>query len=113
VARKKDMIIVSGFKVYPAEVGSHPGVLECAVVGVPNEKSGEAVQLFVVRRDPELSEEVLGQFCAEQLSAYKRPREVCFVEALPKTSMGKLLRRELRGLAAASNVSSGAYGKES
>jgi long-chain acyl-CoA synthetase len=104
VDRKKDMIIVSGFKVYPAEVeavvGSHPEVQECAVVGVPDEKSGEAVWLFVVRRDSELSEEVLDQFCAEQLSAYKRPRQVCFVEALPKTSMGKLLRRELRVAAA-------------
>jgi long-chain acyl-CoA synthetase len=111
VDRKKDMIIVSGFKVYPAEVeavvGSHPEVQECAVVGVPDEKSGEAVWLFVVRRDSELSEEVLDQFCAEQLSAYKRPRQVCFVEALPKTSMGKLLRRELRVAAAAGNVSNG------
>jgi len=111
VDRKKDMIIVSGFKVYPAEVeavvSGHPGVLECAVVGVPDEKSGEAVQLFVVRRDPELSEEVLGRLCAEQLSAYKRPRQVWFVEALPKTPMGKLLRRELRVVAAAGNVSNG------
>ncbi|MFN7882634.1 MAG: AMP-binding enzyme, partial [bacterium] len=117
VDRKKDMIIVSGFKVYPAEVeavvGGHPGVLECAVVGVPDERSGEAVRLFVVRRDPELSEEVLIRFCAEQLSAYKRPRQVSFVEGLPKTSMGKLLRRELRVIAAASNVSNGGRSNDS
>lgn len=100
VDRKKDMILVSGFNVYPNEieqvVGMHPGVLECAAVGVPDEKSGEAVKLFVVRKDPTLSEEALLQYCAQNFTAYKRPKHIEFRTDLPKTNVGKILRRELR-----------------
>lgn len=100
VDRKKDMILVSGFNVYPNEieqvVGMHPGVLECAAVGVPDEKSGEAVKLFVVRKDPTLSEETLLQYCAQNFTAYKRPKHIEFRTDLPKTNVGKILRRELR-----------------
>ncbi len=100
VDRKKDMILVSGFNVYPNEVEQvaalHPGVLEVAAVGVPDEKTGEAVKLFVVRKDPALTEEALIAFCAEQLTGYKRPRQVEFRTELPKTNVGKILRRALR-----------------
>jgi long-chain acyl-CoA synthetase len=100
VDRKKDMIVVSGFKVYPNEiedvVASHPGVLECAAVGVPDEKSGEVVMLFVVRRDKTLTKEALAEYCAHQLTGYKRPRYIEFRDELPKTNVGKILRRELR-----------------
>jgi long-chain acyl-CoA synthetase len=100
VDRKKDMILVSGFNVYPNEiedvVASHPGVLECAVVGVPDEASGEAVVLFVAKKDQKLTEEALKQFCAEQLTGYKRPKYIVFQRELPKTNVGKVLRRELR-----------------
>jgi long-chain acyl-CoA synthetase len=100
VDRKKDMILVSGFNVYPNEVEQvaalHPGVLEVAAVGVPDEKTGEAVKLFVVRKDPVLTEETLITFCAEQLTGYKRPRQVEFRNELPKTNVGKILRRALR-----------------
>jgi len=100
VDRKKDMILVSGFNVYPTEVeqvtNQHPGVLECAAVGVPDEKSGEAVKLYVVKRDPALTEEALMAYCKEQLTAYKRPRTIEFRSDLPKTNVGKILRRELR-----------------
>jgi long-chain acyl-CoA synthetase len=100
VDRKKDMILVSGFNVYPNEVedvvASHPGVLECAVVGVPESSSGEAVVLFVARKDPALTEQALREFCAGQLTAYKRPKYVIFRQELPKTNVGKVLRRELR-----------------
>lgn len=100
VDRKKDMILVSGFNVYPNEieqvVGMHPGVLECAAVGVPDEKSGEAVKLFVVRKDSTLSEETLLQYCAQNFTAYKRPKHIEFRTDLPKTNVGKILRRELR-----------------
>jgi long-chain acyl-CoA synthetase len=100
VDRKKDMILVSGFNVYPNEVedvvASHPGVLECAVVGVPESSSGEAVVLFVARKDPALTEQALKEFCAGQLTAYKRPKYVIFRQELPKTNVGKVLRRELR-----------------
>ena len=98
--RKKDMILVSGFNVYPNEVEgvvmNHPGVAECAVVGAPDEHSGEMVKLFVVRKDPELSKEALLAFCKEQLTGYKRPHQIEFRDALPKTPIGKILRRELR-----------------
>ena len=98
--RKKDMILVSGFNVYPNEVEgvvmNHPGVAECAVVGAPDEHSGEMVKLFVVRKDPELSKEALLAFCKEQLTGYKRPHHIEFRDALPKTPIGKILRRELR-----------------
>jgi len=103
VDRKKDMVLVSGFNVYPNEVedvvASHPGVLECAVVGVPDEQSGEAVVLFVARKDPALTAQALKDFCAEQLTAYKRPRHIIFRQELPKTNVGKVLRRELRDVA--------------
>ncbi|MGE0373695.1 MAG: long-chain-fatty-acid--CoA ligase [Gammaproteobacteria bacterium] len=101
VDRKKDMILVSGFNVYPNEieqvVSLHPGVLECAAVGVPDEKSGEAVKLYVVRRDAGLSESDLVDYCRENFTAYKRPRHVEFRDELPKSNVGKILRRELRG----------------
>jgi long-chain acyl-CoA synthetase len=100
VDRKKDMILVSGFNVYPNEieqvVNLHPGVLECAAVGVPDERSGEAVKLFAVKRDPTLSEEDLISYCKENFTAYKRPKYIEFRDDLPKTNVGKILRRELR-----------------
>ena len=100
VDRKKDMVLVSGFNVYPNEVegvvAMHPGVLECAVVGVPDTNTGEAVKLFVVRRDPELTREDLMAYCHDVLTAYKRPKIIEFREQLPKTNVGKILRRELR-----------------
>jgi len=103
VDRKKDMILVSGFNVYPNEieqvVSLHPGVLECAAVGVPDAKSGEAVKLFVVKNDPTLCEEDLAAFCRGNFTAYKRPRYIEFRDELPKSNVGKILRRELRGAA--------------
>ena len=100
VDRKKDMILVSGFNVYHNEleqvVNLHPGVLECAVIGVPDEKSGEAVKLFVVKRDPTLTEEDLAEYCKQNFTAYKRPKYIEFREELPKSNVGKILRRELR-----------------
>lgn len=99
--RKKDMIIVSGFKVFPNEVedviAAHPGVREVAAIGVPDAKSGEAVKVFVVRRQPDLTEQSLLDYCREQLTAYKVPRHIEFrTEPLPKSNIGKILRRELR-----------------
>lgn len=100
VDRKKDMILVSGFNVYPNEVegvvAAYPGVLECACVGVPDENSGEAVKLFVVRKDPSLTADQLMQYCREQLTGYKKPKYIEFRSELPKTNVGKILRRELR-----------------
>jgi long-chain acyl-CoA synthetase len=100
VDRKKDMVLVSGFNVYPNEVedviAMHPGVLECAVIGVPDTASGEAVKAFVVRRDPALTEDELKHFVAEQLTNYKRPKFIEFRDELPKTNVGKILRRALR-----------------
>ncbi len=100
VDRKKDMILVSGFNVYPNEVeevaSACPGVLECAAIGVPDEKTGEAVKLVVVRKDPALSAEQIQAFCRDQLTAYKVPRLIEFRSELPKTPVGKILRRELR-----------------
>jgi long-chain acyl-CoA synthetase len=100
VDRKKDMILVSGFNVYPNEiegvVASHPGVLECACVGVPDEHSGEAVKLFVVRKDPALSAAQLLDYCKHELTAYKKPKYIEFRDQLPKTNVGKILRRQLR-----------------
>ena len=100
VDRKKDMIIVSGFNVYPNELESvvamHPGVLECAVIGVPDERSGEAVKLFVVRKDPALTEAELAEYCEKQLTGYKRPKYIEFRSELPKSNVGKILRRALR-----------------
>jgi long-chain acyl-CoA synthetase len=103
VDRKKDMILVSGFNVYPNEieqvVNLHPAVLECAAVGIPDARSGEAVKLYVVRRDPTLSEEDLANYCRENFTAYKRPRHIEFRDDLPKSNVGKILRRELRAAA--------------
>ncbi len=100
VDRKKDMVLVSGFNVYPNEVedvvAALPGVMECAVVGVPDEKTGEAVKLVIVRKDPELTEAQVREFCKSNLTGYKQPRLVEFRESLPKTPVGKILRRELR-----------------
>jgi long-chain acyl-CoA synthetase len=100
VDRKKDMILVSGFNVYPNEiegvVAAHPGVLECACIGVPDSNSGEAVKLFVVRKDPSLTVEKLMDYCKEQFTAYKKPKYIEFRDDLPKTNVGKILRRELR-----------------
>jgi long-chain acyl-CoA synthetase len=98
--RKKDMILVSGFNVYPNEVESivaeHPGVLEVAAVAQPDERSGEVVAIFVVRKDPQLTEQALIDFSREQLTGYKVPRHVYFRNELPKTNVGKILRRALR-----------------
>jgi long-chain acyl-CoA synthetase len=98
--RKKDMILVSGFNVYPNEIESvvaaHPGVLECGVVGVPDASSGEAVKVVIVRKDPRLTKEAVIEHCRTRLTGYKRPRHVEFRDALPKTPIGKVLRRELR-----------------
>ena len=100
VDRKKDMVLVSGFNVYPTEiedvVSTHPGVLECAVVGVADAASGEAVKLFVVKKDPNLTEDAIRKFCADQLTGYKRPKFIEFRAELPKTPVGKILRRALR-----------------
>jgi len=100
VDRKKDMILVSGFNVYPNEiegvVAMHPGVLECAAVGVPDTKSGEAVKLFVVKKDASLTKDDVLKHCREHLTGYKMPRDVEFRTDLPKTNVGKILRRELR-----------------
>jgi long-chain acyl-CoA synthetase len=100
VDRKKDMILVSGFNVYPNEIESviatHPGVIECAAVGVPDERSGEAVKVFVVRKDPALTAEQLMEFCKQNFTAYKKPKYIEFRNELPKTNVGKILRRELR-----------------
>ncbi|MGO4835953.1 AMP-binding protein, partial [Rhizobiaceae sp. 2RAB30] len=100
VDRKKDMILVSGFNVYPNEIedviASHPGVQECAVVGVPDKNSGEAVMVFVVKRDPALTKEALQEYCAKNLTGYKKPRHIEFRTDLPRTNVGKILRRELR-----------------
>lgn len=100
VDRKKDMILVSGFNVYPNEIEDivmhHPGVAEVAAVGVEDEHSGEVVKLFVVRKDPSLTVEALKEYCRENLTGYKRPKQIEFRDALPKTNVGKILRRELR-----------------
>jgi long-chain acyl-CoA synthetase len=100
VDRKKDMILVSGFNVYPNEieqvVSLHPGVLECAAIGIPDSKSGEAVKLFVVKSDPTLSEDDVASYCRENFTAYKRPKYIEFRDDLPKSNVGKILRRELR-----------------
>jgi long-chain acyl-CoA synthetase len=100
VDRKKDMILVSGFNVYPNEVeqvvGLLDGVLECAAIGVPDERSGEAVKLFVVRKDPTLAEGDVAEHCRANLTGYKRPKYIEFRDDLPKSNVGKILRRELR-----------------
>ena len=104
IDRKKDMILVSGFNVYPNEVEDVvallPGVAECAAVGVPDDKTGEVVKLVVVRKDAGLDEETIRQHCKANLTAYKCPRVIEFRQELPKTPVGKILRRELREAAA-------------
>jgi long-chain acyl-CoA synthetase len=100
VDRKKDMILVSGFNVYPNEieqvVAMHPGVLEVAAIGVPDEHSGEVPKLFIVKKDPALTAEAIMEFCKDQLTGYKRPKHIEFRTELPKTNVGKILRRALR-----------------
>jgi len=100
VDRKKDMIIVSGFNVFPNElenvISTCPGVVECAAVGVPDAMQGEAIKVFVVRNDPLLTEDAVARFCHDNLTGYKRPKYIEFRDELPKTNVGKILRRELR-----------------
>jgi long-chain acyl-CoA synthetase len=100
VDRKKDMILVSGFNVYPNEieqvVAMHPGVLECAAIGVQDDHSGEVPKVFVVKKDPNLTEQDVLEHCKKELTGYKRPRYVEFRTELPKTNVGKILRRALR-----------------
>ena len=100
IDRKKDMILVSGFNVYPNDIEETmslcPGVLECAAVGVPDEKTGEAVKLVIVKKDPALTEVVVREYCKANMTGYKQPKVVEFKKELPKTAVGKILRRELR-----------------
>lgn len=100
VDRKKDMILVSGFNVFPNEIeevlAQHPGVLECAAIGVPDSHSGEAIKVFVVKKDVGLTERDVHDWCAKNLTGYKRPKHVAFRAELPKSNVGKILRRELR-----------------
>jgi long-chain acyl-CoA synthetase len=100
VDRKKDMILVSGFNVFPNElenvISLCPGVVECAAIGVPDEKQGEAIKMFVVKNDPSLTEEILASYCRQNLTGYKLPKYIEFRDELPKTNVGKILRRELR-----------------
>jgi long-chain acyl-CoA synthetase len=100
VDRKKDMILVSGFNVYPNEVegviASHPKVLEVAAIGVPDPQCGEAVKVVVVKKDPTLTEQELADYCKENLTGYKRPKIIEFRTEIPKTNVGKILRRALR-----------------
>jgi long-chain acyl-CoA synthetase len=104
VDRKKDMILVSGFNVFPNElenvISLCPGVVECAAIGIPDEKQGEAIKVFVVKSDPTLSEEDVARHCQESLTGYKRPKYIEFRDELPKSNVGKILRRELRREAA-------------
>jgi long-chain acyl-CoA synthetase len=111
VDRKKDMVLVSGFNVYPNEVeavaATCPGVAECACVGVPDEKTGEAVRLFVVRAaNAPLTDEEVVAHCKRELASYKIPKEVRFLDALPKSTVGKILRKDLRAIAQAELVAS-------
>jgi long-chain acyl-CoA synthetase len=110
VDRKKDMILVSGFNVYPNEIEqvitTHPGVVECAAVGVPDERSGEAVKVFIVRKNPALTVEQLMEFCKENFTGYKKPKYIEFRGELPKSNVGKILRRELRDEAVAAQAKS-------
>lgn len=100
IDRLKDMIIVSGFNVFPNElentVSLCPGVLECAVIGVPDEKTGEAIKLFIIKKDANLNEEDVKAFCRQNLTGYKMPKDIVFRDDFPKTNVGKILRRELR-----------------
>jgi long-chain acyl-CoA synthetase len=101
VDRKKDMILVSGFNVYPNEleevVATMPGILEVAAIGIPDEKSGEVPKLFIVKKDQALTEKEVLDFCRKNLTGYKVPRSVEFRTELPKSNVGKILRKDLRG----------------
>ncbi|MDI1338911.1 AMP-binding protein [Polaromonas sp.] len=103
IDRKKDMIIVSGFNVFPNElenvVSLCPGVVECAAIGISDDKQGEAIKIFIVRSDPTLTEEQIAKYCKQNLTGYKRPKYIEFRDDLPKTNVGKILRRELRATA--------------
>jgi len=100
VDRKKDMILVSGFNVFPNEleqvISLCPGVVECAAIGIPDEKQGEAIKVFIIKNDPTLTEDDVAQYCHDNLTGYKRPKYIEFRDELPKTNVGKILRRELR-----------------
>ena len=100
VDRKKDMILVSGFNVFPNElenvISLCPGVVECAAVGITDEKQGEAIKVFVVKNDPTLTEDDVARYCRQNLTGYKVPKYIEFRDDLPKTNVGKILRRELR-----------------
>ena len=100
VDRKKDMILVSGFNVFPNEledvISQHPQVLECAAIGIPDEKSGEAIKVFIVKKDEGLNKEEVIKFCREQLTSYKVPKIIEFRNDLPKSNVGKILRKDLR-----------------
>jgi len=100
IDRKKDMILVSGFNIYPNEIedilSQMPKILECAVIGIPDETTGESVQAFIVKKDASLSEAEVKEFCVKNLTNYKRPKHIVFVDALPKSNVGKILRKELR-----------------
>ena len=102
VDRKKDMIVVAGFKVFPNEIEEvislMPGVRECAVIGVPHRKLGEIVKAYIVKENPELTEAQVIQYCKEQMTSYKRPRKIAFIDEMPKSNVGKILRRHLRDL---------------
>jgi long-chain acyl-CoA synthetase len=108
VDRKKDMILVSGFNVYPNEIedviAQCPGVLEVAAVGVPDEKSGEAVKVVIVKKDPNLTAAMIKEHCKANLTGYKLPKIIEFRDSLPKTNVGKILRRELRESSPASSA---------
>jgi len=108
VDRVKDMVLVSGFNVYPNEiedvVTTHPDVELCAVVGIPDDKTGEAVKLYVVSTNADLTAEALVAFCREQLTAYKVPRQIEFLDTLPMSAVGKILRKELRAQALADHA---------
>lgn len=100
IDRKRDMILVSGFNVYPSElenvISICPGVLGCAAIGIADDKQGETIKVFVVRSDPALTEEDVAAYCRRNLTAYKLPRHIEFRDGLPKSNVGKILRRELR-----------------
>ena len=102
VDRKKDMIVVAGFKVFPNEIEEvislMPGIRECAVIGVPHRKLGEIVKAYIVKENPELTEAQVIQYCKEQMTSYKRPRKIAFIDEMPKSNVGKILRRHLRDL---------------
>lgn len=100
IDRKKDMILVSGFNVFPNEleqvISLCPGVVECAAIGVPDEKQGEAIKVFIIKNDPALTEDEVANYCHQNLTGYKRPKYIEFRDELPKSNVGKILRRELR-----------------